>query len=162
MVATIFTACLQGIEAHPVTVEVDLSAGIPNLAIVGLPDTGLNESKERIRAAIKNSGYSFPLKKIVINLAPAHLRKEGTSFDLPLCVGILLAGEMLAPTEFLDKACFIGEVSLEGKLRGVRGALSVALMAKEAGYQYVVVPEENRDEAALVDGIEVFGLSNLN
>lgn len=162
MISTVYTGSLNGLDAHPVVVEVDMSTGLPGLTIVGLPDTGVNESKERIKAAIKNSGFAFPLKKVVINLAPATLRKEGTGFDLPLCVGILLASEYLAPTPFLDKACFIGEVSLEGSLRRVNGALSMALMAKQEGYTALVVPEENVLEASLVEGLEVYGLKHLN
>lgn len=162
MISTVYTGSLSGLEAHPVVVEVDLSTGLPGLTIVGLPDTGVNESKERIKAAIKNSGFAFPLKKVVINLAPATLRKEGTGFDLPLCVGILLASEYLTSTPFLEKACFIGEVSLEGSLRRVNGALSMALMAKQQGYTALVVPEENVLEASLVEGLEVYGLKHLN
>lgn len=161
MIATVYTGSLNGLDAHPVVVEVDLSAGLPGLTIVGLPDAGLNESKERIKAAIKNSGFVFPLKKVVINLAPAALRKEGTGFDLPLCVGILLASEYLAPTAFLERACFIGEVSLEGSLRRVNGVLSMALMAKQEGFTALIVPEENVLEASLVEGLEVYGLKHL-
>ncbi len=162
MISTVYTGSLTGLEAHRVVVEVDISAGIPGLTIVGLPDAGLTESKERIKAAIKNSGFAFPLKKVVINLAPADLRKEGTGFDLPLCVAILLASDCLAPTPFLEKTCFIGEVSLEGSLRRINGALSMALMAKKEGCTALVVPEENVQEASLVEGIEVYGLKHLN
>lgn len=162
MIARVYTGSLTGIEANPITVEVDLSSGLPGLTIVGLPDARVSESKERIRAAIKNSGFAFPLKKIVVNLAPADIKKEGTGFDLPLCVGILLASEVLAATDFLEDTCFIGEVSLEGSLRRINGALSTALMAKAEGFKYLVVPEENLAEASLVEGIEVFGLSHLN
>jgi magnesium chelatase family protein len=162
MISTVYTGSLTGLEANKVVVEVDISTGIPGLSIVGLPDASVNESKERIKAAIKNSGFAFPLKKVVINLAPADIRKEGTGFDLPLCVAILLAAECLSPTPFLDKACFIGEVSLEGSLRRVNGALSMALMAKQEGFTALVVPEENVQEASLVEGIDVYGLKHLN
>lgn len=162
MIPTVYTGSLFGIDARKVVVEVDISAGLPGLTIVGLPDTAVNESKERIKAAIKNSGYAFPLKKVIVNLAPADIRKEGIGFDLPLCVGILLAAECLAPTDFLDKACFIGEVSLEGSLRKVNGALSMALMAKQEGFTALVLPEENVTEASLVEGLEVYGLRHLN
>ncbi len=162
MISTVYTGSLNGLEANPVVVEVDLSTGLPGLTIVGLPDMSVSESKERIKAAIKNSGFTFPLKKVIINLAPAALRKEGTGFDLPLCVGILLASEYLSPTPFLEKACFIGEVSLEGSLRRVNGALSIALMAKQEGYTTLVVPQENVMEASLVEGIDVYGLNHLN
>ncbi len=162
MISTVNTGSLMGLEAHRVAVEVDISAGVPGLTIVGLPDAGLNESRERIKAAIKNSGFAFPLKKVIINLAPADLRKEGTGFDLPLCVAILLAAESLAPTPFLEKTCFVGEVSLEGSLRRVNGALSMALMARKEGCTALVVPEENVAEASLVEGIEVYGLKHLS
>ncbi len=162
MIAKVITGSLSGIDAHPVIVEVDLSSGIPGLTIVGLPDAAVSESKERIKAAIKNSGFAFPLKKVIINLAPADIRKEGTGFDLPMAIGILLSSEALTPTEFLDSTCFIGEVSLAGELRRVNGVLSMALMAKEKGFKHLVVPEENVMEASLVEGIEVFGLKHLN
>ncbi|MEB3286301.1 MAG: YifB family Mg chelatase-like AAA ATPase [Vampirovibrionales bacterium] len=162
MIPRINTAALLGLEAYGVTAEIDISAGLPALTIVGLPDKAINESRERIKSAIKNSPFAFPLKKILMNLAPAHLPKEGTGFDLPLCVGILLASEILTPTVFLDQTCFVGEVSLEGSLRGIHGILSIALMAKAQGIRYLVVPEENWAEASLVEGIEVFGLKHLN
>jgi magnesium chelatase family protein len=161
-VASVYTGSLNGLDAHKVTVEVDISSGLPGLTIVGLPDAGVNESKERIKAAIKNSGFAFPLRKVVINLAPADLRKEGTGFDLPLCVAILLASECLAPVPLLEKMCFIGEVSLEGSLRRVNGVLSMALMARQEGYTALVVPDENVQEASLVDGIDVYGLRHLS
>lgn len=161
-VASVCTGSLKGLDAHKVTVEVDISTGLPHLAIVGLPDAALTESKERIKAALKNSGFAFPMKRIVVNLAPADLRKEGTGFDLPLCVAILLSSESLSATPFIETACFIGEVSLEGALRRVNGVLSMALMAREEGFKAIVLPEENVQEAALVEGIEVYGLKHLN
>jgi magnesium chelatase family protein len=161
MISRVLSGSLNGLEAQPVIVEIDLSCGLPGLTIVGLPDAAVNESKERIRSALKNSGFEFPLKKVIINLAPADVRKEGSGFDLPIALGILLANETLSKTSFLDKACFAGEVSLEGSLRGIQGALSMALMAKKLGYEAIVVPEENVLEASLVEGIEVFGLPNL-
>lgn len=162
MIATVYTGSLTGIDASRVIVEVDISAGLPGLTMVGLPDATVNEAKERIRSAIKNSGFTFPLKKVVVNLAPANIRKEGPGFDLPLCVGILLASESLAPTPFMEQACFVGEVSLEGSLRPVSGALSMALMARQEGYQALVVPAENVKEASLVEGIDVYGIRHLN
>lgn len=161
MIAQIQTGTVHGIDGQPVVVEVDLSAGIPGLTIVGLPDAAVNEAKERVRAAIKNSGFDFPLKKVVINLAPADIRKEGSGFDLPMAVGILLASGVLQPTEALAKTCFAGEVSLAGELRPIQGALSLALMAKAQGYSTLVVPQDNVSEAALVDGIEVYGIQSL-
>ncbi len=162
VVSSVSTGSLLGLDAYRVTVEVDLSSGLPGLTIVGLPDAGVTESKERIKAAIKNSGFAFPLKKVVINLAPADLRKEGTGFDLPLSVAILLASENLYMTPFLQQTCFIGEVSLEGSLRRINGVLSMALMARAEGFDSIVVPAENVQEAALVEGIAVYGLRHLN
>ncbi len=161
MIAILHSASIHGIEANTIRVETDLSAGIPGLTIVGLPDTAVNESKERIKAAIKNSGYSFPLKKVVINLAPADVRKEGSGFDLPMSLGILIASEALQPTPFLESACFIGELSLEGSLRRVNGILSMAITAREKGFQSIVVPFDNVAEASLVEGIDVYGLNHL-
>lgn len=160
-VISISTGTLQGVEAIPITAEIDLHPGVPNFTIVGLPDTAVNESRERIRSAIKNSGFPFPLKRVVINLAPADIRKEGTAFDLPLALGILLANEALHPPEWLALAGFIGEVSLSGDVRPVHGVLSFALLAKEKGWQYVVVPEGNRQEASLVPGITVLAVAHL-
>ncbi|MBK8189437.1 MAG: YifB family Mg chelatase-like AAA ATPase [Vampirovibrionales bacterium] len=162
MVSKILTASLNGMDALPVTVEVDMAAGLPGLTIVGLPDAAVSESRERIKAAIKNSGFPFPLKKVVMNLAPADVRKEGASFDLPLALGLLAASDAIQETDFLRQACFVGEVSLTGELRRINGALSIALMARQQGYQALVLPEDNVLEASLVDGLEVFGLSRLS
>ncbi|MBY0403883.1 MAG: ATP-binding protein, partial [Cyanobacteria bacterium] len=161
MFATVYTGAIQGLDGRKIAVEVDLTSGIPGLTIVGLPDTAVNESKERVKSAVKNSGFEFPLKKVVINLAPADSKKEGTGFDLPLALGILLASETLQVTPFLEHACFIGEVSLEGSIRGINGVLAIAMMAKAEGFKYLVVPSENAQEASLVEGIEVFGLPHL-
>lgn len=162
MIARIVTGALLGLEATPVTVEVDLATALPNLVIVGLPDAAVNEAKERVRSAIKNSGFDFPLRRVVINLAPADVRKEGTAFDLPLAVGILLAGNAITTTETLEQSCFAGELSLDGALRPVQGILSLAMMAKQQGYAGLVVPRANQEEAALVEGLHVYGLSHLS
>lgn len=161
MIAQILTGTVHGIDGQPVIVEVDLSAGLPGLTIVGLPDAAITEAKERVRAAIKNSGFDFPLKKVVINLAPADIRKEGSGFDLPMAVGILIASGTLQATEALANTCFAGEVSLAGELRPIQGALPLAIMAKAQGYQALVVPKDNVEEAALVDGINVYGIEHL-
>ncbi len=162
MIAQINTGTVCGLDGQPVTVEVDLSAGLPGLTIVGLPDAAISEAKERVRAAIKNSGFNFPLKRVVINLAPADIRKEGSGFDLPMAVGILLASGLLQPTEALATTCFAGEVSLAGEIRPIQGALSLAIMAKELGYTALVIPKANVTEASLVEGIKVYGLDHLN
>lgn len=161
MISKVFTGSLSGIEAKKVQVEVDISSGLPGLSIVGLPDTAVNESKERVKAGIKNSGFAFPAQKVVVNLAPADLRKEGTGFDLPLCIGILLSAECIQQTPFLEEACWVGELSLEGSLRPVHGILSIALMAKREGFKAIIVPEETVAEASLVEGLAVYGINSL-
>ncbi len=161
MYAKVYGETTCGINGEQIIVEVDISNGLPSFDIVGLPDTAVSEARERLRAAIKNAGLEFPLKKVVINLAPADMRKEGSGFDLPMAVGILLASGNLDPTDWLESACFVGEVSLAGELRRVHGALSLVIMAKTLGYQSVVVPEDNVAEASLVEGIDVYGLSHL-
>jgi magnesium chelatase family protein len=161
-VQVITSASLVGLEVRPIDVEIDLLSGLPGLTVVGLPDTAVNESRERIRAAIKNTGFEFPAKKILINLAPADIRKEGTWFDLPISLGILLASGALEPIALLQKAWFMGEVSLEGAIREVHGVLPVAMKAKELGIKALIVPEGNAREASLVEGLEVYGLSHLS
>ena len=149
-----------GMESYPVSVEVDVSHGLPQFATVGLPDASVKESRDRIKAAIKNSGYSFPRNHVTVNLAPADIRKEGTGFDLPIAVGILAAQELIAETT-LPNCLFIGELSLDGSIKGVRGVLPAAFKARESGVQSIFVPEENAAEAAMVDGINVYGVKTL-
>lgn len=160
MLATVLSCALVGIEAHPVQVEVDLAAGIPHTATVGLPDHVVRESKDRVRSALRNSGFDIPPRRITVSLAPAHLRKEGAAYDLPIAVGILaatghevrrgLAGTILA-----------GELALDGALRPIRGALSVAAAAEQLGCRRLVVPRGNAAEAALVREVDVFGVASL-
>ena len=155
------SAYVIGIDAHPVDVEVDISSrGLPHFSIVGLPDASVKESKDRIRAALKNIGFAFPLKQITVNLAPADMKKEGSLFDLPIALGILLASGQLAGAR-LNGFLVVGELGLEGDLRPVRGALSVALCARALGCRGVVVPAANAAEAAVVDGIEARGAATL-
>ncbi len=149
-----------GMESYPVTVEVDVSRGLPHFATVGLPDASVKESRDRIKAAIKNSGYAFPRDHVTVNLAPADIRKEGTGFDLPIAVGIL-AAEALIEEAALDGCFFIGELSLDGSIKGVRGVLPAAFKARESGIRSVFVPEENAAEAAMVEGIQVYGVRTL-
>ncbi len=149
-----------GMESYPVSVEVDVSRGLPQFATVGLPDASVKESRDRIKAAIKNSGYSFPRDHVTVNLAPADIRKEGTGFDLPIAVGILAAQELIAENT-LQNCIFIGELSLDGSIKGVRGILPAAFKASELGIGSVFVPEENAAEAAMVDGINVYGVKTL-
>jgi magnesium chelatase family protein len=161
MLARVWSAAVVGIEAVRVGVEVDLSGGMPGIVVVGLPDTAVQESKERVKATLKNSGYAFPMRKIVINLTPADLRKEGPSFDLPISVGIMAASEQVSG-QLLGDYLFLGEVSLDGSLRPVAGVLPIAAAAQKMGISGLVVPKDNAQEAAVVEGLAVFGFSNLS
>ncbi|HEY9753405.1 MAG TPA: YifB family Mg chelatase-like AAA ATPase [Coleofasciculaceae cyanobacterium] len=160
MLARVWSASLIGIEAVKIGVEVDVAGGLPGIVVVGLPDTAVQESKERVRTAVKNAGYAFPMRKIVVNLTPADLRKEGPIYDLPISVGILAASEQVN-TDLLDDHLFLGEVSLDGSLRPVAGVLAIAAAAKRLGMRGLVVPADNAREAAVVKGLEVYGLQHL-
>ena len=161
MLSKILSATLIGIDAHPVDVEVDItSKGLPHFSTVGLPDTAVRESKERVRAALKNTGFNFPLKQITINLAPADIKKEGSAFDLPIAIGITVAEEIIDP-DAVKGYLISGELSLDGKIKPVRGALSMALRAREDKIRGLILPRENAGEAAVVNGIPVYGFSNL-
>lgn len=149
-----------GMESYPVSVEVDVSQGLPQFATVGLPDASVKESRDRIKAAIKNSGYSFPRSHVTVNLAPADIRKEGTGFDLPIAVGILAAEELIEEAALSD-CFFIGELSLDGSVKGIRGVLPAAFKAREIGIRSVFVPEENASEAAMVEGLKVYSIKTL-
>lgn len=151
---------LFGIDALPVEVEVDVSAGLPGFSIVGLPDAAVQEARERVRVAISNSGYKFPTKKVIVNLAPAGLRKEGGAFDLPMALGILASSGSL-PAARLEGVGVVGELSLDGEVRGVRGALSMAEAGRLGGLERLLVPEANAGEAAAGGGIRVFGVRGL-
>lgn len=155
------SAYVIGIDAHPVEVEVDISArGLPHFSIVGLPDASVKESKDRIRAALKNVGFAFPLKQITVNLAPADMKKEGSLFDLPIALGVA-AAEGVIPPEPLLHYLIAGELSLDGQVKPVRGALPLALAAKRLGLRGVILPKENAPEAAVVEGIDVFGIESI-
>ncbi len=160
MVNKVTTATVIGLNAYEVSVETDVQNGLPSFSVVGLPDAAVNEARDRVRSAVKNSGLTFPSRKIVINLAPADLKKAGTSFDLPIAMGILVE-EGVLETEQLKDYAFAGELSLNGDLRGVRGVLPIVMGLKEIGVKNVIVPEANANEAALIDGINVFGANCL-
>lgn len=161
MVNSVKTATVIGLDAYEVLVETDVTNSLPGMSIVGLPDTAVNEARDRVKSAIKNSGYTFPSKKVVVNLAPADLKKAGTSFDLPIAVGILTEEEVLSQESLKDYA-FIGELSLDGTLRAVNGVLPLVLGLKDAGVKNVIVPFENAKEAALNGSVAVYGAENLN
>ena len=154
------SAAVFGIDAYLVEVEVDVSPGKPGFLTVGLPDAAVKESKERIRSAVKNCGLDYPFQNITVNLAPANVRKEGSAFDLPMALGILGTTGTLQRQDLGDWL-FLGELSLDGGLRPVRGALSIAVAARQKGIRHLVLPAENAREAAVVGGVSVFGLNNL-
>lgn len=158
----IFSATPIGIHAHLVDVEVDLSFGLINFFIVGLPDTAIKESRQRIQTALKNSGLKLPEKKITVNLAPAGLKKEGTLFDLPIAIGILQAsGYIKLEPQFLDETIFIGELSLDGSIKPIKGALPIAYDAAKLQKKRIILPYDNAQEAALIESVEVIGVKNL-
>src|SRR3989344_2024247 len=161
MLAKIISAAVVGLDAVPITVEVDIAAmGLPSFTIVGLPDKAVEESKERVRAAIKNSGADLPAKRIAVNLAPADLPKEGPAYDLPIALGILIASEQLSPRDLSD-SIFLGELSLDGSLRRIWGVLPYALMAKELKFKNLFIPRDNSQEAQIVDKITVYPVVSL-
>jgi magnesium chelatase family protein len=160
MIVKITSSTIIGIDAYPVDVEIDISPGLPQFSTVGLPDLVVRESKDRIKAAIKNSGYSFPRTHVTVNLAPADIRKEGTGFDLPIAIGILAAEGLVDPSA-ARPYLMIGELSLDGRIKGVCGALSAAFQARDMGIQGIIVPMENAQEAAMVRMIDVIPVETL-
>jgi magnesium chelatase family protein len=160
MLARIRSAAVLGIDAYPVDVEVDISSGLPSFATVGLPHGAVREGRERIGAALANAGYVFPLRRITVNLAPADIQKTGSGLDLPIALGVLVASGQL-PGDVLASHLVVGEVGLEGDLRPVRGALSMALAARAAGCPALLLPADNVPEAAVVEGLAVRGAHSL-
>jgi magnesium chelatase family protein len=161
MLARVWSASIVGIDAVKVGVEVDVSGGLPGIIVLGLPDSAIQESRERVKATLKNAGFAFPMKKIVINLTPADLRKEGPCFDLPISVGILAASEQVS-AELLGDYLFLGEVSLDGTLLAVSGVLPIAATAQKMGITGLVVPYDNGQEAAVVEGLAVYACKHLS
>ncbi len=161
MYAKINSGSVMGVDGIPIEIEVDVSNGLPSLIIVGLPETSVKESKERVQSAIKNQGFALPQKKYRINLAPADIRKEGSLFDLPIAIGILCALGHCEYMEFFKKYLLVGELSLEGNLRKVKGVLPITIMARDLGYEGIIVPFENRFEAGAIDGINVYPVKTL-
>lgn len=161
MVNKVTTATAIGLNAYPVSVETDVLNGLPSFSIVGLPDTAINEARDRVRSAIKNSGFTFPTKKVIINLAPADLKKEGSNFDLSIAIGLLTEEEVLSENNTKEYA-FIGELSLDGSLRGVTGVLPLVLGLKEHGIKNIFVPKINANEAALAGDVNIYGAESLS
>lgn len=160
MIPQIITASIIGLDVYKIIIETDINNSLPAVAIVGLPDTAVSEAKERVRSAIKNSGFDFPNKKIVVNLAPADIKKTGSCYDLPIALGILFKNGTPVSQD-LSKTAFIGELSLDGSLRRISGVLPIAAGLKEHGTETIVVPEENSKEAAIIKGITVLGAKSL-
>jgi magnesium chelatase family protein len=159
MLAKVTSCAVVGLEAAPIEVEIDMGRGLPSITIVGLPDAAVQESRERVRAAIRNTGLSFPQSRLTINLAPADLRKEGPAYDLPIALGILVASEQIFAD--LDRAIVMGELSLDGAVRHVSGVLPMAVMARDHGYTTLYVPAEDAPEASLIGGLTVYAVPNL-
>ena len=161
MLAKILSSAVIGIDAYPVEVEVDIANGLPYFTTVGLPEAAVKESKERVKSAIANSGYFFPDDRITVNLAPANIKKEGTGFDLPIALGILTATGIV-PKNIIEQYFIMGELSLDGRIKPVRGTLPMAIAAKDAGFTGIVVPYDNRREAAVVESIDVIPIKTLS
>ncbi|OPY79328.1 MAG: Competence protein ComM [Syntrophorhabdus sp. PtaU1.Bin153] len=160
MISKIATAAIYGIDGIRIDVEVDISMGLPSFNIVGLPETSVKESKERVRAAIRNAGFEFPNDRITINLAPADVRKEGSSFDLPIAVGILVSVGIIRQ-DAVKNYLITGELSLDGRVKGVRGILPTTILARNEGISQVIVPLENGKEASVIQGVRAYGAQHL-
>src|SRR3954452_3096913 len=160
MLASAATFAIEGVDSHEVTVEVDVRRGLPAFTLVGLPDAAVREARERVRSAVVNSGFKCPQQRLTANLAPADGRKAGPSFDLALAIALLAASGQV-PTEELGRWAAVGELSLSGSLRPVRGAVAMAAGARAAGYEQLIVPMENAAEAALVEDVGVLPVPDL-
>ncbi len=161
MLAKVHSFGICGLEAYPVTIEVDVSYGLPGMAIVGLPDNAVKESKERVRTAIKNSGYEFPYDRITVNLAPANIKKEGPRFDLAIALGVMNATQQISP-EPLQQYAVLGELSLSGQVQPIHGILSAAMALTQSRFAGLIVPEANAKEASLANSLPIFPVKNLN
>ena len=159
MLAKVISGAIVGLDGAIVEVEVDILSGLPYFIIVGLPDTAVQEASERVRAAIRNSGGTFPMKRIVVNLAPADLKKAGPAYDLPIAVGILLSSEQVSAD--VSDTMFLGELSLDGTLRHTNGVLPLVALAKEEGIPTVIVPEADAREASLIEGVKIIPIASL-
>lgn len=159
MLVKVYGAAVQGVDATIVTIEVNTSKGI-KFFLVGLPDTAVKESYERIRAALLNTGYKFPRNQITVNMAPADIRKEGSAYDLPIAIGILAAGDVVV-SDKLPRYLIMGELGLDGNLMPIKGALPIAIKARELGYEGFILPSQNAREAAVVNNLNVYGVDNI-
>ena len=159
MLAKVISCALVGLEGAIVEVEVDISPGLPSFTIVGLPDAAVQEARERVRAAVRNSGYVFPMRRIIVNLAPADLKKAGPAYDLPIATGILLSSEQLSAD--VSGTLFLGELSLDGSLRHTNGILPMVALARQKGLANVIVPDRDAREASLVEGAKIIPFTSL-
>ncbi len=164
MLSIIKSIALEGLDGYLISIQVDISKGMPKFEIVGLPDTSVKESKERVKTAIKNIGIELLSRKIIINLAPANKRKEGSNFDLPIAVGILNAIKVISgkkAEKIIQESIFIGELSLNGKIEKINGILPICIEAKKIGIKRLIIPSENSKEASIIKGIEIISIKNL-
>ena len=159
MLVKTYGCAVFGIEATIVTVEVNISNGV-NFFLVGLPDSAVKESQQRIQAALKNNGYKIPIKEITVNMAPADIRKEGSAYDMTIALGILAASEQIN-SEKVSDYLIMGELSLDGSLQKLKGVLPIAIEAKKLGLKGIILPKQNAKEAAIVDGMDVYGVENI-
>ena len=165
MLSIVNSIALYGLQGYLVHIQVDVSSGMPSFEIVGLPDVSIKESKERVKTAIRNSGVEFLSRKIVVNLAPANTRKEGSIFDLPIAVGILIANGDIDSTSLdgvFNQTVFIGELALDGSIEVVKGILPICIEAKNLGIKKIILPKANAKEASIINGLDVIPVSNLN
>ena len=160
MLAKVYSGAVYGVDAYEIEIEVNAASGGPVIVVVGLPDAAVKESKDRVTTAVANSGYRWPKGRTTINLAPADVKKEGPTFDLPIALAMIAAAEQIHLTDF-DQYCFVGELALDGSVRAANGVLPVAMEAKRRGRKAIIVPEENAQEAAIVEGITTYGVRNL-
>ncbi|HVY62079.1 MAG TPA: magnesium chelatase domain-containing protein, partial [Planctomycetota bacterium] len=163
MHAKIHTAAIHGIDAIPVELEIDVGRGLPGVTLLGLPDAGVKEGRDRVRSALRHCGYEFPAHKVTVNMAPSHVRKEGPAYDLPLALGLLAGTGQLDEAAIARLAGYlvVGELALDGRIRPVRGALAIAIAARAAGFRGLVLPRENAPEAAVVEGLAAVGVEAL-
>ncbi|MBD3316003.1 MAG: hypothetical protein GF344_09465, partial [Chitinivibrionales bacterium] len=161
MLAKLKSMAVLGIDAFPVGIEADITEMIPSFTIVGLPDGAVRESRERVMSAVKNCDFDFPARKVTINMAPADIKKEGSAYDLPIAVGLLIASQQI-DIEGVEEYAIVGELSLDGSVRRVKGVLSMAIRARELGVKGMIVPEANAQEAAVAEGLAVYPVKSLS
>ena len=162
MLSNVKSITLLGLKGYLISIQVDISRGMPTFEIVGLPGTSIKEAKERVKIAIKNAGIEFLSRKIVVNLSPANIRKEGSSFDLPIAVGILLASEKVKYVkELFNESIFVGELSLDGTIEKINGILPICIEAKRLGIKNIFLPVQNAKEASIVKGLNMIPINNL-